>query len=317
MQQNFLVDEAQWQRANQALRLSLPRGPAGLPWRYFALELYRRVEDWDERERRNYRHRVWDFCVIHSKHESDKELAANLKRLLETSLGFTGRTLAEVELGENTLQAASAMVEGSTKVFILATKYLNRIGVPKFVFQAALMQEILQEKWQRKIVPVRPPGPMVPLPFGLAPIEGLTLGNEPKTVEVVSDALTVEEQMEVRAARRRDEEVHRMRLLHQRESRLQEIREVVAGLRRDFGDDHDPTDQLEQMIDQLRRITGDQGNADQVINVSSCSNISVGPSFHFTVNRPCTSSSSTFFGSPSTSDTSLLDIAPTRSTSLS
>ena len=46
-----------------------------------------------------------------------------------------GRTLGEVEFGERTLEAAEAMVEGSTKVFVLSTKFMNRIDVPKFIYQ--------------------------------------------------------------------------------------------------------------------------------------------------------------------------------------
>lgn len=52
--------------------------------------------------------------------------------------------------------------------------------------QEALMQEILQDRWRRKIVPVRLPRSNIALPFGLSNIEGFTLGNEPWTVEMVS-----------------------------------------------------------------------------------------------------------------------------------
>ncbi|KAG7159642.1 hypothetical protein Hamer_G026875 [Homarus americanus] len=255
-----MANNHQWEAVNRVLRgLQLPEGPTADLWRSFVVELYNKVEQWEEVERRRYRHSQWDFGVIHTKHPGDLEIVDSFRRLVEHTLGITGRSLADVELGDNTLAEASRMVENSNKVFILASKHLNRPGVHKFIFQDALMTEVLQDRWRSKIIPLKVPGEPRAVIFGLNNIEGLTL----------------------------DEERHRNRILRQRTERLQQIREVVEGLRQEFGDDYDPTEQLQQMTSQLRLVAEDymDGGVDQVINMSGCSNVTVGPSYHFAVSR--------------------------------
>ncbi|XP_042238760.1 uncharacterized protein LOC121877212 isoform X2 [Homarus americanus] len=279
-----MANNHQWEAVNRVLRgLQLPEGPTADLWRSFVVELYNKVEQWEEVERRRYRHSQWDFGVIHTKHPGDLEIVDSFRRLVEHTLGITGRSLADVELGDNTLAEASRMVENSNKVFILASKHLNRPGVHKFIFQDALMTEVLQDRWRSKIIPLKVPGEPRAVIFGLNNIEGLTLGNDPRTLQLVSNAISLEEQMEVRRERQRDEERHRNRILRQRTERLQQIREVVEGLRQEFGDDYDPTEQLQQ----LRLVAEDymDGGVDQVINMSGCSNVTVGPSYHFAVSR--------------------------------
>ena len=53
--------------------------------------------------------------------------------------------------------------------------------------------------------------------------------------------------MEVREAISKSKAMHHGRLVRLRSSRLQEIREVVQGMRERFGDNYDPTSQLEQV----------------------------------------------------------------------
>ncbi|XP_063613305.1 uncharacterized protein LOC134786599 isoform X2 [Penaeus indicus] len=138
-----------------------------------------------DQRRREIRHTTWDFCVIHSQSRRDREAAAAFKRLLESTLGITGRTFKDIALGENTLEAASEMVTGSTKVFIIVSKYLDLPDFPKFVFQSALMAQLHRSDWRKKLVPVYLPGNMDNPPLLLAGLQGFTLGNDIHTVELV------------------------------------------------------------------------------------------------------------------------------------
>ncbi|XP_063884983.1 uncharacterized protein LOC135113602 isoform X1 [Scylla paramamosain] len=279
-----MADEAiTWQQVNQHLGLVLPDGPNQAAWRSFVIELFRQVQSMEEQNRRNYRPNVWDFCVLHSSHPSDIATARNFKRLLTTSLGLFGRTLGDVNFGERTLEAAEAMVDGSTKVFVLATRHMSRVDVPKLVYQEVLMEELLQERWRERMVPLVVQGNFR-LPFGLRNIRPIPLLDDPSTAEMVSSFISVDTQMEVRAKRRRSEEIFNNQLRRQRARRLVEIRETVTELRQRFGDDFDPTTQLDQMTEALRNITvADVPGVDQQVNLSNCNNVNVGPSIHFIV----------------------------------
>ncbi|MPD06927.1 hypothetical protein E2C01_102764 [Portunus trituberculatus] len=70
----------------------------------------------------------------------------------------------------------------------------------------------------------------------------------------VSSFISVETQMEVRARRRRSEEIFNNELRRQRARRLEEIRETVTELRHRFGDDYDPTAQLDQVNNIKKRF---------------------------------------------------------------
>lgn len=52
--------------------------------------------------------------------------------------------------------------------------------------QDALMAEIQQPRWRSRIIPAILPGCQHKLPFGLRGIMGITLGDDPRTVELVS-----------------------------------------------------------------------------------------------------------------------------------
>ncbi|KAK3861322.1 hypothetical protein Pcinc_032682, partial [Petrolisthes cinctipes] len=208
----------------------------------------------------------------------------------------------------------------------------------------ALVSEIQQTKWRRRIIPaILPQCPNNHnnnnntqqqhnhiLPFGLRGIQGITLGDDPRTVELISGIINVESQMQVRAAQRRSEAMLHLRLRRLRQEKVTEVKEVVQGLRRQFGDHHDPTLQLQQMTEQLQRVqepsTSSSSSCDQLINVSGCSNVTMGPSFHFLVASSNSSStsqpeihqstSSSLHQSPSTSHQSPSTSHQTGSTSL-
>lgn len=287
-------DLEQFQRAIQECYIQLPLPPHDAMWRHFFLSLFTQVNNSEENEERQYKEKVWDFCVIHSNHPSDHQIAKTFVRLLETSLGINGKSMGDVALGENTLEAASTMVQGSSKVFVLVSKHLEHAGMSKFVFQEALMQQLQRPDWRCKIIPMYLPGPYVRPPFFMANIQGFKLGDDPRTVELVSGAISVEEQMQVRAIRSRDKSVFRARLKRLRKHRLREIQDVISGLRQNFGDEYDPTEQLQQTVLQLNSLTLDDdnmGGSGQYIKMSSCQAISVGPSFHFHGSHPDNSSS--------------------------
>ncbi|XP_045124144.1 uncharacterized protein LOC123512048 [Portunus trituberculatus] len=289
-----------WDQVNQHLGLVLPEGLNQDAWRTFVMELFRQVLSIEEQNRRNYKPRAWDFCVLHSCHPRDVATAKNFKRLLTTSLGLFGITLGEINFGERTLDAAEAMVEGSTKVFVLATRQLSRVDMPRLVYQEVLMEELLQERWRDRMVPLVVQGNSR-IPFGLRNIRPLPLLDDPATAEMVSSFISVETQMEVRARRRRSEEIFNNELRRQRARRLEEIRETVTELRHRFGDDYDPTAQLDQMTEALRHITvSDVPGVDQQVNLSNCNNVTVGPSIHFVV-RCDDSTTPPYPDSPSTS----------------
>lgn len=63
----------------------------------------------------------------------------------------------------------------------------------------------------------------------------------------ISGCITVESQMKVRAERRRKEAILDLKLKQQLRDKVAEVRHVVQELRRQFGDDHDPTLQLQQV----------------------------------------------------------------------
>ncbi|XP_042860605.1 uncharacterized protein LOC122250443 isoform X2 [Penaeus japonicus] len=239
-------DHLRWMRINRELLINLPAGRYAVAWRNFVITLYEQIEHWMEQRRRDVRHTMWDFCVIHSCNKRDRVAAAEFKRLLETTLGIVGRTFGDIELGENTLEAASTMVTGSTKVFIIVSRYLDLQDYPKFVFQSALMEQLRRPDWRRKLVPLYLPGTRDNPPFLLANIQGLTLGNDPRTVELVSHDIPVDDQIRVRQQRQRAEANLREELRRGRAQRLSEIRDVVAELREQFGDNHDPTGALDQ-----------------------------------------------------------------------
>ncbi|XP_027226215.1 uncharacterized protein [Penaeus vannamei] len=239
-------DQQRWARISRELRVDLPAGRYATAWRNFVITLYEQIEHWMDQRRRDVRHTVWDFCVVHSRSRRDRHAAAEFKRLMETTLGIIGKTFDDIELGENTLEAASAMVTGSTKVFIIVSKYLELPGYPKFVFQNALMAQLQRPEWRRKLVPVYLPGSRDPAPLLLAGLQGFTLGNDPRTVELVSGDIPVDYQMRVRQQRQRVE-AHLLEELRQgKKQRLNQIREVVAELLEQFGENHDPTGALGQ-----------------------------------------------------------------------
>ncbi|KAK7080488.1 hypothetical protein SK128_022969 [Halocaridina rubra] len=284
-----MSEDEQLRRALQECPIALPPPPNDVMWRNFYLSLYMQVINSEETQRRKYKHKVWDFCVIHSSHTSDQEEALRFANLLTTTLGLTGRTMGQIALGENTLEEASNMVQGSTKVFVLVSKYLENARIPKFVFQEALMQQLSRPDWLCKIVTVFLAGPRINPPFYMANIEGFTLNNDVRTVQRVTESITLEEQMQVRALRERGEKIFNDRLARLRTDRLHEIRHVIADLRGEFGDEYDPTDQITQVTQQINSLSMDRishtsdsnRDANQVISMSGCQNISVGPSFHF------------------------------------
>ncbi|XP_063884985.1 uncharacterized protein LOC135113602 isoform X2 [Scylla paramamosain] len=154
---------------------------------------------------------------------------------------------------------------------------------PRWDCSEVLMEELLQERWRERMVPLVVQGNFR-LPFGLRNIRPIPLLDDPSTAEMVSSFISVDTQMEVRAKRRRSEEIFNNQLRRQRARRLVEIRETVTELRQRFGDDFDPTTQLDQMTEALRNITvADVPGVDQQVNLSNCNNVNVGPSIHFIV----------------------------------
>ncbi|XP_047480324.1 uncharacterized protein LOC125032958 isoform X2 [Penaeus chinensis] len=236
-----MTDHQRWARINMELRIELPNGTHAMAWRNFIITLYDQIEHWMDQRRREIRYTMWDFCVIHSQNRRDREAATAFKRLLETTLGIVGRTFQDIELGENTLEAASEMVTGSTKVFIIVSKYLDLPDFPKFIFQSALMAQLHQPDWRRKLVPVYLPGNRDNPPLLLAGLQGFTLGDDPRTVELVNGVIPVDDQLRVHQQRRRTEANLLEELRQGKDERLNQIREVVAQLREQFGENHDPT----------------------------------------------------------------------------
>ncbi|XP_068213783.1 uncharacterized protein [Palaemon carinicauda] len=285
MEFHSMNESDQYRMATQECPVDLPPPPNYHRWRSFFLTLYMQVISSEEDEKRNFKHKDWDFCVIHSKHETDQQTAKSFIRLLETTLGIFGTCNGDVALGENTLQAATTMIQKSNKVFVLATRHLESQSVPKYVFHSALMQELQRPNWRRKIIPLHPRGPKY-TPLFLANIEGLSIGNDSRVVELVSGVIHLEEQMQVRARRDRAQLAFSNKLRELRQHRIQEIREVISGLRREYGDDYDPNEQVTETLQSIEAIMLDDtapssGSGRQVINMSGCQGVSVGPSFHF------------------------------------
>ncbi|XP_064091435.1 uncharacterized protein LOC135205078 isoform X2 [Macrobrachium nipponense] len=285
MEFHSMSENDQFRTAALECPVELPPPPNHHRWRSFFLTLYMQVISSEEDEKRMFKHKDWDFCVIHSKHETDQQTARSFIRLLETTLGIFGTCNGDVALGENTLQAATTMIQRSSKVFVLSTRHLENQSVPKYVFHSALMQELQRPTWRRKIIPLYPRGPKY-TPLFLANLEGLSFGNDSRVVELVSGAISLEEQMQVRARRDRASLTFSTRLRELRQQRIQEIQGVIGGLRREYGDDYNPNEQVTETLQSIEAIMLDDTASSndggrQVINMSGCQAVSVGPSFHF------------------------------------
>ncbi|XP_063613306.1 uncharacterized protein LOC134786600 [Penaeus indicus] len=147
------------------------------------------------------------------------------------------------------------------------------------------MAQLHRSDWRKKLVPVYLPGNMDNPPLLLAGLQGFTLGNDIHTVELVNGVIPVDEQLRTRQQRQRAEANFLEELRQGRLQRLNEIREVVAELREQFGENHDPTGALGQISEQLRSAVYDASGsgASQIVNVSQSASVSVGPSFHIAV----------------------------------
>ncbi|CAL4066718.1 unnamed protein product [Meganyctiphanes norvegica] len=212
-------DHPDWpafQRANRFLKLELPQNDFE-SWRTFCIRLWSQVEDWEELIKRNFRPKSLDFCVIHTRHEEDMSAIRDFVRLMEAE-GYHGRTLGDIAAGENTLNAAEAMMNNSTKVFVLCSQHLRSEGPHKIAYQDALMRNCYSLEWRSKVIPLYVSGVGSENHiYGLGPIQGIVMRNDVNTVQAVNRSISLEDQMLKRRNRQREEDSLRRTLRKEKE----------------------------------------------------------------------------------------------------